>query len=387
MNNIFYTGSTKGVNIKETHLTQAVIHLAHLTHNMTLLQKLAGQRPLFPAIKANAYGHGAEIVARHLITLGYTTLCTAHISEAVELLDAGVEATFIILSPTLPQNSGFIVEYDLQPFVCTSEQLESLAKAAGAKQKRVSIHVKVDTGMGRMGVAPEKLATFLDECSTYPEIRIAGVCSHFPRADENDLTFSRTQVELFLKMKEETKDCKVGMYHIANSAAIFALPGALNDAVRPGISMYGLKPSPAMEVAGLEDLKPVMSLTSQITYLKEVEAETGISYGHTYHTDSPALIATIPVGYGDGINRLLSNKLEVIVGGRRCHQIGRICMDQCMIDVTPLRGEVHLGDEVVLIGNQGNEAIIADELAAKQGTINYEIVTSISARVPRIVKD
>ncbi|MFT5701661.1 MAG: alanine racemase [Desulforhopalus sp.] len=373
------------MSYRNTHLTRAIIHLDHLTHNMGVLQKQAGKRLLYPAIKANAYGHDAEIIAKHLIHLGYTTLCTAHISEAAELVELGVDATFIILSPTLAENSDYLLDYDFQPVVCSQVQLLALAQAARRRDKQITIHVKVDTGMGRMGVRPDQIRNFLDECKAQPEIIIGSICSHFPRADEDDLSFSKTQLNSFIALKKNTEDYNIPLYHIANSAALFALPEARLDAIRPGICIYGLKPSVSMVEPELNDLKPVMSLTSRITLIKEVAQGTGISYGHMHCTDKPSLIATIPMGYGDGLNRALSNRIEVLIGGERCRQVGRICMDQCMIDVTPLRGKVAMGDEVVIIGTQGSETITVDDVAKRQNTINYEIVTAISRRVPRIV--
>ena len=352
---------------------------------MALLQKQAGARPLFPAIKANAYGHDAEIIAKHLTSIGYTTLCTAHISEAVELVEKGVDATFVILTPTLAENSDYFVEYGLQPVVCSIVQVEALSKAALKRGKRVTIHVKVDTGMGRVGVRPDQVLTFLDECKKNPGVIIGSICSHFPRADENDLEFSHKQIETFIGVKKNTQSYNIPFYHISNSAALFALPEARFDVVRPGICIYGLTPSTSMQIPQLSELKPVMSIKSRITLIKQVEGGTGISYGHMFYTDKPALIATIPVGYGDGLSRSLSNRLEVLIGGKRCKQVGRICMDQCLVDVTPLKDSVSIGDDVVIVGRQGKEVITVDDIARLQGTINYEIVTSIARRVPRVV--
>ena len=373
------------MSYRNTHLTRAIINLDHLSHNMTFLQKQAGKRPLFPAIKANAYGHDAEIIAKHLVGLGYTTLCTAHLSEAAELVEKGIDATFVILSPTLAENSEYLVEYGFQPVVSSLDQVKALAAAAKKAGKQITIHAKVDTGMGRVGVRADQVVTFLEECKKYPEVIIGGICSHFPRADEHDLSFSCAQLETFSEVKKNTEKYNIPLYHISNSAALFSLPEARFDAVRPGICIYGLKPSASMDIPGLNELKPVMSLVSRITLIKEVEKGVGISYGHVHCTNKPSLIATIPLGYGDGVSRSLSNKMEVLIGGERCRQVGHICMDQCMVDVTHLRGRVTLGDEVVIIGTQGSETITADDIAKEQGTINYEVVTSISRRVPRIV--
>jgi len=364
--------------------TKVYIHLDNLTHNMNLLQDLVGKRPLWPAIKANAYGHGVPIIARHLIDLGYRTLCVAHVPEAVGLLENGLNALYIILTPILPENSPLVVKYGLESVVCTLEEVSSLAAAAREARKSVSVHLKVDTGMGRVGIRPDHVTSFLDQCADFPEVRVKAIMSHFPKADERDKTFSLEQIRIFKEVMEQTRKYGIGIYHFANSAAIFDLPGAHFDAARPGISIYGLKPSHTMLNRKVNDLRPILEWKTGIIFLKEVTAGTGLSYGHIYHTDKPALIATIPLGYGDGLSRLLSNQFHVLVGGTRCPQVGRICMDQCLVDVTGLRDTVSLGDEVVIIGRQENEEVTADELAQKLDTINYEIVTNISGRVPRI---
>ncbi len=369
---------------RTSHLTQALINLDHVTHNLQLLQTQVGGRPLWPAIKANAYGHGADLIGRHLVNLGYTRLCVAHVAEAIELVEAGVQATFIILSATLPEHSETIVAYGCEPVVCTLDMVEHLAQAAAKVDRRVAVHVKVDTGMGRIGLRPDEVTTFLDQCRHFPAISVAGIMSHFPRAHESDQAFSHQQIKLFRQVKTASSQYGINAYHLANSAAIFDLPEAHFDAVRPGIAIYGLKPSPTIANPRARDLKPVLAWKTRITFLKEVSAGTGLSYGHTFHTAKPSLIATIPLGYGDGISQLLSNQFELLVGGRRCPQVGRICMDQSLVDVTALHGQVRLGDEVVIIGKQGKEEVTADELADKLGTINYEIVAHIAQRVPRI---
>jgi alanine racemase len=367
------------------HLSRAYINLDHLTHNLGLLQEMAGERPMWPAIKANAYGHGMEIVARHLISLGYDTLCLAHITEAIQLIEAGIQARLLLLSATLPEHSEAIVAYDCEAAVCTEEMLEALAQDAARAGKQVYVHVMVDTGMGRIGIRPNEVPAFLERCRSLDNLRVRGIMSHFPCADAADKTQSHEAIEAFEGLSELANSYGIEFRHLANSAAIFDLPESRFDAVRPGISIYGLRPSWEIQNKRVDELRPVLEWKTRISFLKEVPAGTGLSYGHTFHTQRPSLIATVPVGYGDGLNRSLSNNLDMLVHGRRCPQVGRITMDQSLIDVTELRGRVALGDEVVIIGRQQEASITADELAEKLGTINYEIVTCISQRVPRIV--
>ena len=372
------------LNLREAHLTRVFINLDNLTHNMALLQELAGECSLWPAIKANAYGHGAEIIARHLIGLGYTTLGVANVFEAVELIEKGIKALYVVLSPGLSENSEYFVRYDIEAVVCTLDQVRGLAEAARKAKKQVAVHLKVETGMGRIGIRPDEVSGFLKQCRDFPEISVKGIMSHFPRADEQDKSFSRRQIDIFEQVRIASREYGIESYHLANSAAIFDLPGASFDAARPGISIYGLRPSNMILNPRVNQLKPVLEWKTRIIFIKEVPAGTGLSYGHMFRTKKPSLIATIPLGYGDGFSRLFSNNVEFLVGGIRCQQVGRICMDQCLVDVTALRERVKPGDEVVIIGRQDKGAITADELAERLGTINYEIVTNIARRVPRI---
>jgi alanine racemase len=373
------------LDYRTSHVTQAYINCDHLAHNVRLLQALVGHRPLWPALKANAYGHGADIVGRHLVSLGYTTLCVAHVSEAIELAEAGVPATCIVMSATLPEHSDYLVAYGCEPVVCTLDMVHSLARAAAKARKRVAVHLKVDTGMGRIGIRPEQVHDFLKCCQDLPEVMVKGIMSHLPLASEADKTFSLQQMACFLQVQAMSRGYGIAFYHLANSAAIFDLPEVYGDAVRPGLAIYGLKPSGSIANARVNDLRPVLEWHTRITFLKEVPAGTGLSYGHTFSTTRPSLIATIPLGYGDGLSRRFSNNLELLISGRRCPQVGCICMDQCLVDVTELRGKVQIGDAVVIVGRQGAEEVTVDELAARLGTINYEIVTSIARRVPRLV--
>ena len=275
--------------------------------------------------------------------------------------------------------------YGCEPAICTLDMAEALAIEAARVGGQVRAHLMVDTGMGRIGISPDEVVPFLDQCRNYPALQVRGLMSHFPCADEADKTLSLEEIERFQSVIEETRDYGIEVHHMANSAAIFDLPDAHFEAVRPGISIYGLAPSSEIVNTRVHELKPVLEWKSRITFLKDVPTGTGLSYGHAFHTKQPSLIATIPVGYGDGLNRNLSNNFDVLILGERCPQVGRITMDQSLVDVTSLRGKVALGDEVVIIGRQENGLVTADELADKLDTINYEIVTAIAKRVPRVI--
>jgi alanine racemase len=371
--------------VHPSRLTRALVFPDRLRHNLRLLQAQVGDIPLWPVLKANAYGHDARLVATQLVRLGYRTFGVADVAEAIALIDGGIQATFLVLSATLPEHAEALVAYGCEPVVCTLEMVEALAREAARAGTRVSLHLKVDTGMGRLGVRPDDVMAFLDRCRAFSVLRVRGLMSHFARADEADRTDCVEQLERFRRIAEATREHGIDVRHIANSAAIFGLPGSWFDAVRPGIAIYGLRPSGDVIGVRAQALRPVLEWRSRITFLKEVAAGTGLSYGHTFHTGKRSLIGTVPIGYGDGLSRALSDKLEVLVRGVRCPQVGRITMDMSLIDVTALSGRVELGDEVVVIGRQDDQEITADELATKLGTITYEIVTAISHRVPRVI--
>jgi alanine racemase len=292
-----------------------------------------------------------------------------------------------VLSATLPEHAEALVAYGLEPVVCTREMMEALGREAQKAGRRVPVHIKVDTGMGRIGVRPEEVPAFLERCRDFPVLQLRGLMSHLPRADEADKAYSRAQIERFRQVIEATRAYRIGFRHMANSAALLDLPASRFDAVRPGIALYGLRPSAEIDNPLVHRLKPVLEWKTRIIFLKEVPTGVGLSYGHAFHTQRPSLIATVPVGYADGLSRRLSNDLDLLVHGVRCRQVGRITMDMSLIDVTALRDQVALGDEVAIIGRQGTEEVTADELADKLGTINYEIVSAISRRVPRIPVD
>jgi alanine racemase len=323
-------------------------------------------------------------VARHLVALGHDTLCVAHASEAVALREIGIAARLVLLSAALPDASEAVVEHGLEPVVCTHATLEALSRAAARAGREVPIHLKVETGMGRVGVWPDEVAGFLERAKALPGVRVRGLMSHFPRADEADKTFSRRQMETFRRVCEATRGAGIEVRHLANSAGILDLPESHHDAARPGIAIYGLAPSKQIANPRVAELEPVLEWRTRISFLKDVPPETGLSYGHTFRTRRPSLVATVPVGYGDGLHRGLSNRMDVLVRGVRCPQVGTITMDQTLVDVTELRGRVETGDDVVLIGRDGDEVASADVLAETLGTINYEVVTAIARRVPRV---
>jgi alanine racemase len=366
------------------HPTRALVHLDRLTHNLALLRELAGRTAVWPVLKANAYGHDAVLVARHLAGLGCDTLCVAHPSEALELAAAGVRARFVLLSAALPDASECIAEHGFEPAICAFETAEALSRAGERTGRPVAAHLKVDTGMGRLGVGPEEVVPFLERCRALPGLRVRGLMSHFPRADEADKSYSREQIEVFRRACDATRRLGIEVRHLSNTAGLLDLPGARFDAARVGIGLWGLAPSSEIANPRVRELRPVLEWRTRITFLKEAPAGTGLSYGHAFRTAHATLVATLPVGYGDGLPRRLSNALSVLVGGVRCPQVGRITMDQTLVDVTALRGRVALGDEVVLLGRQGREELTAEELAARQDTIAYEVVTAISRRVPRV---
>lgn len=365
-------------------LNRVYLHLDRLEHNMRVLERCVDGRPLWPCVKANAYGHGAVPIARRLLRLGHGRLGVADVVEAAALANAGIDAAFIVLAPALPEHAEALVALNCEPVVCTYEMVQALAGAARAVGRTVPVHIKVDTGMGRIGIRPDEVGSFLEACTGQPGVKLRGIMSHFARADEADKAFSHEQTELFRGAVEQARAFGIEYAHMANSAAIFDVPGSHFDAARPGVSIYGLAASPTIANPQVHELEPVLEWKTRIAFLNELPAGAGVSYGHAYRTARPSLLAVLPVGYGDGLSRGLSNNLDVLIGGVRCPQVGRITMDTTLVDVTALRGRVATGDEAVLVGRQGNERVTVDELARRLGTISYEVVTGIHARVPRI---
>ncbi len=351
-----------------------------LRWNARQVRRLIGPRVKFLAIvKANAYGHGAVPCSRVLLAAGADALGVATVEEGIELRTAGIRVPIVILGLTQPAEAQRILLHDLQPAVTTWPQVRALVAVARRLKKNVAVHIKVDTGMGRIGLSPDAARTFFERVRLLPELRVAGLFTHFAHADGKDRQWVDRQVARLHAVAHHLD--RGTLLHAANSAAVIKFPDTHIDMVRPGLMLYGLYPSPTLR--SRVKLKPVLSWKTQVIELKQVPAGTGLSYNHTFVTKRASLIATLPVGYADGFSRGLSNCGQVLVRGQRCPVVGRVCMDMCLVDVTRVAG-VALGDEVVLIGRQRSAELPVEVMAATLDTITYEIVCTVGARVPRV---
>ena len=374
------------IDIRKIRPAYAEINLDHLIHNMREIRRLTGtESQVMAVIKADGYGHGATKIAQVLLDNGADTLAVAVLDEAIELRQAGFKVPIFVLGYTQVERAEEVVEYDLEQSIYSVEVANALSKAAIAQKKTVLVHVKIDTGMGRIGLqADNDTIEIIKDIYKLPNLKIKGIFTHFAAADEVDKTYTQTQFDKFswICTKLEEQGIQIEIKHCGNSATIIDLPDMHLNMVRAGIMLYGLAPSEDVMLNKL-DLKEVMSLKVRITHVKEIEVGQSVSYGRKFIADKKATIASLPIGYADGYTRLLSGKAEALVKGQRVPIIGRICMDQCMIDVTGIL-DVKVGDEVVLFGKQGEGFISIDEVAKKLGTINYEIVCMISRRIPRV---
>lgn len=355
-------------------MPQALISTPALSHNLqTILQHLKPSTDMLAAVKANAYGHGAVPVARHLESLGVRWFGVATAAEAIELRHGGISGNILIFSPVY-QHIAELIDYNISFTLAGEASLEAIKTA----KKPARVHLKVDTGMGRLGLDWQASADLLQKARR-SGLEIEGIWTHFASSDDEDLGFAKLQLEHFEHMITAIKDIYTPpLIHAANSAAIFALPQSHFNLVRPGIALYGYHSSPF--IAGLEPrLKPVMTLTAPITFIKRVKAGTSISYSQLWKAPQDTTIATVRIGYADGYPRLLSNKGEVWVRDRLCPIAGRVCMDQLMVDIGDL--QVAIGDRVTLFGGRGLDA---ETLGNRFGTISYDLLTGISPRVERI---
>ncbi|MBI2371883.1 MAG: alanine racemase [Deltaproteobacteria bacterium] len=363
--------------------TVALIDLQALAHNFALARRAVGPGvKIFGVVKADAYGHGAVPVARMLERIGADLFGGATCEEGGRLREGGVRRPIVVLGGLYPGQGTLALQHDLEAALFDLDTARTLAREARQAGGDLRVHVKVDTGMGRVGLLPPSVAAFVAALREVEGLRIVGLFSHFAVAGEPDgAEFTREQLKRFQQAADEVR--ALGhrpLLHLANSAALLEYPESHLDAVRPGLMLYGVLPHPAW--AARLPLRPVLSLRTRVVFLKEVPAGTGLGYGRTFITPRPSRIATLPVGYADGLSRALSNRGEVLVRGRRAPIRGMISMDWCMVDVTDVPG-VALGDEAVLIGGQADATIRVEEVAARLGTIPYEILTSVGSRVPR----
>lgn len=379
-------------------VTQAEIDLGAVKHNLQELKRLtAPSAAIMAVVKADAYGHGAVEVAKTLVEEGVPYLAVARFSESMVLRRAGLTVPILLFGHTYPEYLGQMLRHDIRPSINAVGSARMLSEAAQGRRKKVRVHVKIDTGMGRLGVlcdglalpdhgksSRKRAAQAVLEIASLPRLEVEGIYTHFANADHPDTGPSDLQFSLFMDVLSELK--KNGLEpqfrHAANSAALIRMPETHLEMVRPGIALYGLSPSPVITKDQI-DLKPAMSIKTSIIQLKAVPSGFKVSYGGTHQTERPTTLATVPIGYADAYSRHLSSRGCMLVRGQRAPIVGRVCMDLTVLDVGHIP-DVTLDDEVVVLGRQGNAEIAAGEIAELIHTIHYEVISTITARVPRI---
>lgn len=362
------------------HSTWVEVDLKVIESNVRSFTALT-QAQVMAVVKANGYGHGALPVAQAALRGGARWCAVARLSEALELRAGGLECPILLLGLTTPPEMAHAVRSRISMTVWREEQILQAADAARRAGAPARLHLKVDTGMSRLGVQPEAALELAKSLSARDGVRFEGLFTHFARADERDPATTDRQVERFRAVLHAFREAGLepALVHAANSAATLKRPDQHYDLVRVGIALYGLHPSPETRLP--DQIRPALAWKTQLSHVKLLPTGRGVSYGHVYNTTKEERIGTLPVGYADGFRRVPGN--EVLVRGRRVPVVGRVCMDQCLVQLDQVP-EASVGDEVVLIGFQGDERISAEEVAARWGTINYEVVCGIGARVPRI---
>jgi alanine racemase len=361
----------------------ADVSLAAVGANVAELCRLAAPAQVCVVVKADGYGHGATPVARTALEAGATWLAVAQVPEAAPLRDLGITAPILLLSQPRPDELADAIGLDLDVTAYSPDMFEQIGAAAAEAGRKVPVHLKVDTGMRRVGVEPADALDAAKAIAAHPALTLASVWTHCAVADEPDVAFTNQQLAKYERVLADlaASGIEVPLRHAANSAATIAHPAARYDLVRCGIAVYGIPPAP--NIAGRVDLEPVVRLATEVSFVKRVQAGEGISYGLRHHVDRDTVIATLPMGYADGVHRQLGLEgQEVLIGGARHPMVGAVTMDQVMIDVGP-DSSVRPGDEAVLLGAQGDLRITPDEWAARLGTISYEVVCAIGARVAR----
>lgn len=373
--------------MKQYNRVYASINLDAIAYNMEQMeQRLGGNTEMIAVIKTDGYGHGAVPIAELLEAVEYVWgYATASLDEAKVLREAGIKKPILVLGCVFPDQYEEMIRLDIRGTVYTREMAEGMAEVAKKLGKPAIVHIKIDTGMGRIGfpVNEESADTIRDIYRTQ-QIVAEGLFTHFSKADETDKSYTNMQHEKFVWMEQALRERGVEIPYVDcdNSAGIIDFPDLQHNLVRAGISLYGMYPSDEVEQEAI-DLQPALELISHVTFVKDVEPGTAISYGGTFVAEKPMRVATIPVGYGDGYPRSLSNKGEVLIRGKRARILGRVCMDQFMVDVTEIPG-VQFMDKVTLVGWDGKEHIKVEELSELSGRFNYEFVCCLSKRIPRI---
>lgn len=359
----------------------AEVNLQTLKENFIKLQAYT-RSEMMPIVKADAYGHGVIPVVKTLQACGVKRFGVALLQEALEVKAEFPELTVMVIGATELDQLDALVKAEIIPAIFHLSQAQALSEAAVKQNKTVRLHIKVDTGMNRIGFKEQDLAEII-KISALPNLFIEGIFTHFATADIRDLSFAREQLNRFQDCYDNLKTAglTIPIRHAANSAAIIQFPESHFELVRPGISLYGLTPS--VQIGGNVGLEPVMSWKAKVSHVQSIKTGETVSYGRTFQAAYPSRIATIPVGYADGLRRALSNQGEMIVQGTRSMMVGRVCMDQTMLEVTKIPG-VQVGDVVTILGKDGHDQITATEMAEWLGTISYEVVCGISKRVPRV---
>ncbi|URZ05106.1 alanine racemase [Clostridium felsineum] len=363
----------------------AEIDLDNIAYNMQQIRKCSKSDEIIAVVKADAYGHGAVDVAPVLLKNGANRFAVAVASEAVELRKSGIECPIMILGYTPLSLVDSIEKYHIEQTVFSYEYAKELSRMAKKNNVTIRIHIALDTGMGRIGFIPsEENVEEVCKISKLPNIKIEGMFSHFSTSDEENKDYTYDQLKKFEWFYDELKkkDIEINVRHIGNSAAIMELPETHFEATRPGIILYGYYPSNEVDKSNLH-LKPVMTLKTNVVHIKKMMPGQYVSYGRKFKCERECVIATLPVGYADGYTRMLSGKAKVIINGKYAPVVGRICMDQCMIDITDI-SRVKVGDEVIIMGERDGKKFTADDIAEIIGTINYEVICMIGKRVPRV---
>ena len=375
--------------MKQHNRVCAEIDLDAIAYNMEQMRnRIGGDAKLIAVVKTDGYGHGAVPIAEMFedfsYVWGYAVAC---LEEAAALREHGIKKPILVLGCVFPDQYEDMLNYDIRPAVYTEEMADAISETAVRLGKTAHFHIKIDTGMGRIGFPVcEESADIIERISRLPNVRLEGMFTHFAKADETDKSYTMTQHDRFMWMKEqiEKRGVSIRYFDCDNSAGIIDLPDMRHDLARAGISTYGMYPSDEVKKEAV-DLKPALRLISHVTYVKVVEAGTPISYGGTFVAPEKMKVATIPVGYGDGYPRSLSNKGYVLIHGKRARILGRVCMDQFMVDVTDIP-ETKFMDQVTLVGKDGNDRITVEDLAELSGRFNYEFVCCLGKRIPRVYK-